>query len=186
MKRRKIGILAGTFDPVHKGHIAFAIEAARTCDLDKVYLLPERSPRIKKDVTDFDDRLAMLKLAVKDHEELDVLELHEDQFTVSGTLPRLRTQFAPAQVVFLLGSDVAANLGNWPGLGPLIIGLRRDDERADAERVLSQLDIPEPATLISSPDPHAASSQARQQKTTNYLDSAVLDYIKAHKLYSSK
>jgi nicotinate (nicotinamide) nucleotide adenylyltransferase len=180
---KKIGILAGTFDPVHKGHIAFALQAAKVAGLERVYLLPERTPRIKKNVTEFAHRSAMLRLAVRDHEELEVLELPEPKFTISVTLPKLRAEFAPAQVVFLLGSDVAANLGNWPGLSPLIIGLRRRDKKADIQKQLGQLKIPGPMSFIDSPQAHAASTHARLAKDTESVDPAVLAYIKAHNLF---
>ncbi len=72
---KKVGILAGTFDPIHIGHIAFALRAIEKAQLDKVILLPEREPRRKRNVTDFNHRLSMLKLSVKSFELLEVLEL---------------------------------------------------------------------------------------------------------------
>ena len=78
----KVGIFSGTFDPVHAGHIAFALEAMESAGLDKVYFLPESMPRRKSGVTHYAHRLAMLELALKPYNKLSILELPDKQFSV--------------------------------------------------------------------------------------------------------
>jgi len=180
---KKLGILSGTFDPVHKGHVDFALESIKVCGLERVYLLPERSPRRKKNLTDFAHRLEMLKLAAGSHKQLEVLQVSESRFTNAVTLPKLRSQFAPDQLVFLMGSDVAATLGGWPGLKPLIVGLRNNDDRRELEKLLSKLRVLRQTTFITSPRAQLASSQLRNSQLKD-LDPLVLAYIKRHKLYS--
>ena len=139
---RRIGIYAGTFDPVHTGHVAFALQAMEKAKLDKLYFLPERRPRHKKGVEHFGHRVAMLQRAVKPHPKFAVLELDDVSFSIERTLPRLKREFLSDQLVFLFGSDAIQHLGNWPlaerllASSELVIGLRSQDDRlqrADAK-----------------------------------------------------
>ena len=59
----RVGIYPGAFDPVHKGHIAFALAAITAHQLDKVFFLPEPSPRHKQGVKALDHRVEMVRLA---------------------------------------------------------------------------------------------------------------------------
>jgi nicotinic acid mononucleotide adenylyltransferase len=74
-KQSRIGIYAGTFDPVHAGHVSFALHAMTVAQLDEVYFLPERLPRYKPGAAHFAHRVAMLKRAVKPHPDLQIIEL---------------------------------------------------------------------------------------------------------------
>lgn len=130
MKSSRIGIYAGVFDPVHAGHVSFALQAIEKAKLDKVYFLPERRPRHKQGVEHFGHRVAMLKRASKPHGKLAVLELEDVSFSVERTLPRLKKRFGSSQLVFLFGSDAVQQLPTWPkaaGLlqaSELVVGVR--------------------------------------------------------------
>src|SRR5581483_3364510 len=87
---KRIGIYSGVFDPVHAGHIGFALQAVERAGLDKVYFLPERRPYHKQGVEHFGHRVAMLKRATRPHPALSVLELEDISFTVERTLPKLQ------------------------------------------------------------------------------------------------
>src|SRR5882762_4564268 len=116
---QRIGIFAGTFDPVHKGHVAFALNAAESAELDKVYFLPETRPRGKAEVTHVSHRIAMLKLAVRAHRKLEVLDLPDKQFHMARTWPRIKQRFAGDKLVLLMGSDVFSHLPTWPHVAKL-------------------------------------------------------------------
>lgn len=118
-KPRRIGIFSGTFDPVHKGHIAFALKAAESADLDKVYFLPETQPRHKTGVAHISHRVAMLNLATRAHSKLNVLEMPDKKFDMVRTWPRLKRQFKDDQLLLLLGSDVFSHLPTWPHVNQL-------------------------------------------------------------------
>lgn len=128
----RIGIYAGTFNPVHAGHIGFALQTIKEAKLDYVYFMPERRPRHKEHVEHYAHRVAMLKSAAKPHSKLKVLETDDVSFTVKRTLPRLESRFKHSQIVFLVGSDVAAHLHTWAGAEQLLkrseiaIGVRQD------------------------------------------------------------
>lgn len=189
---KSIGILAGTFDPVHKGHIAFAETAIQKCNLGKVFFLPERKPRDKNNVTDFTHRVQMLKLATAPHEDLEVLELGDNQFTVKNTLPKLQQIFAGSELTLLIGSDITKALANWPNLEKLLstaqlaIALRSASEEGEIKEVLNSLNLPVKATFISSPHAQISASQIRFGKTKNIVDPVVLKYIQSHRLYKGE
>jgi nicotinate-nucleotide adenylyltransferase len=125
----RIGIFSGSFNPVHSGHIAFALQALESANLDEIYLLPERRPALKQ-VEHFAHRTAMIKQALKPHPKLKVIDLTDISFSIERTLPKLQTLFAGDQLIFLLGSDVVENLIHWPKVdrlfksSELVIGVR--------------------------------------------------------------
>lgn len=154
---KRIGIYSGTFDPVHAGHLSFALQAIQAAQLDAVYFLPERRPRSKRGVEHFGHRAAMLIRATRPHRKLHVLELEDVSFSVATTLPRLRKRFKNAQFVFLVGSDVVQYLPQWPNVNQLLqqsellVGVRAADNitlvRESIERWHQQ---PQAVTIIES------------------------------------
>lgn len=144
MSKQRVGIYAGTFDPVHVGHIAFALQAMEAARLDRLYFLPERVPRHKHSVTHYAHRVAMLRRAIKPHAKFDLLDLPERHFTVLKTVPAIRrTIGGEATIVLLVGSDVAAYLPKWDNVDALAkqvelcVGLRSGaDERAIRQELL--------------------------------------------------
>jgi nicotinate-nucleotide adenylyltransferase len=112
------GILGGTFDPVHLGHVALAEAALRGLPLDEILWLPSGSPGHRAPpVASARDRLAMLRLATAGNSRyrIDAAELYlrEPTYTVH-TLTRLRAQLGNAQpLALLLGSDSFLSLPAW-------------------------------------------------------------------------
>lgn len=193
---RRIGIFAGTFDPVHRGHVAFAVEARRVCGLDEVVFLPEHRPRSKTGVTAIEHRLALLELAVGRAAGLRVERLESAQFSVAATLPELRSRFPGAQFTLLVGSDVVASLQRWDDIGRLLkemrlaVGIRRGaapELVADAMRSLERrCGYAADYTCISAPDNGEASSRIRDHPAgVSRLQPGVLGYIRQHNLYQS-
>jgi nicotinate-nucleotide adenylyltransferase len=150
---KRIGIYAGTFDPVHNGHITFALQSLSAAKLDTVYFLPERRPREKQNVEHFAHRVAMLKAALKPYPEFKVLELVDVSFSVERTLPKLETLFPKSNLIFLVGSDVAKNLPAWPKSErllkscELVIGIRHKDKRQDIKSLIESWPL-KPASVI--------------------------------------
>ena len=164
---RSVGIFAGTFDPVHAGHISFALAAAKTGQLQQVYFLPEHQPRAKQDASDFKDRLALLEKALKPYENLEILELDEPHFSIAITIPELKSRFPNTELNFLMGSDAGYNLPKWEGIETilpevkLIIGMRAGDDESDFMKFLAEHLPQARATIIASPKPHVSSSRLR-------------------------
>ncbi len=116
----KIGIYPGAFDPVHDGHLAFAEAAIAQFGLDRVYFLPEPTPRHKQGVKALEHRTRMVQLAISDNPQLGVIVLDQNRFTILDTWPRITARFKNAQLFMLLGSDVAQRLASWPHFEVLI------------------------------------------------------------------
>lgn len=192
--KQRIGIFSGTFDPVHKGHIAFALEAARVCRLDKVIFLPERLPRAKQNVTDIQHRLAMLRAATAEHPGLETALLRSSQFTVQQTLPEILQLCGDAKLTLLIGSDVAQTFARrWDGLGELFanvslaIGMRHGSDPDKITSILQTLGATQPQavryTFISSPNATAASSHVRTGRQSAAITPATASYMQKLKLY---
>ena len=168
MKSKRLGIYSGAFDPVHIGHITFALQAMRVANLDEIYFLPERRPRHKLGVEHFGHRVAMLRQAIKPHPKFHIIELTDISFSVEYTLPKLKTQFAGDQLVFLFGSDVIPTLGDWPKVdrllkdAELVIGLRQHTDLKRIKQQIEQLPIQSSAvSIISSYAPTISSGKVR-------------------------
>jgi nicotinate-nucleotide adenylyltransferase len=116
---KRIGIFAGTFDPVHAGHIAFA-QAALGAGLEKVMFLPEPRPRRKQGVRALEHRTAMVQLAVADKPRFGTIVLEQARFTPNETLPVLQARFAGYKLVLLFGDDVVAHIAHWPHVESLV------------------------------------------------------------------
>ena len=114
----KIGILGGTFDPIHLGHLGAASAARRALSLDRVLLLPSRTPphRAMEPRASVFHRFAMAAIAAADHDfSVSDLEVRRDGPSYTAlTLEALhREGFAPAQLFFITGSDAFADVGTW-------------------------------------------------------------------------
>jgi len=116
----RLGILGGTFDPVHYGHLDAAVAAQQALGLDEVRLMPSREPPHKTpfDRAAADHRLAMVALAVDGYEALRAsdfeLRAPGPSYT-SVTLRRLADEQGhdPSRLFFVLGSDAFADIGQW-------------------------------------------------------------------------
>lgn len=167
-KGTRVGIYAGSFDPVHAGHLAFALQAVDAMQLDIVFFMPERIPRHKPGVTHYGHRVAMVRRAVRPHSTLDVLEMEDVAFSVTRTWPRLERRFLGAQLVLLCGDDVLEHLGTWPNVEKMLrqaelgIGLRERANPAHTNELLATLPLSPVAThTITSYFPTIRSSALR-------------------------
>ncbi|MGC1176777.1 MAG: adenylyltransferase/cytidyltransferase family protein [Candidatus Saccharimonadales bacterium] len=192
----RIGIYAGTFNPVHAGHITFALQAVEAAELDELYFLPERQPRSKKGVEHFGHRVAMLRRAAAPHPKFEILELEDVNFSVKQTLPRLRKRFPGDQLVFLFGSDAISHLLDWPLIdrllagNELVIGVREEGSQEELKATISKWPVRPPVvTLFPSYAPAVSSgkirSAMRRGRQTAGLLKSVERYSDQHWLYVS-
>lgn len=193
-KGTRIGIYSGTFDPVHSGHIAFALQAVQAAKLNRLYLMPERSPRSKQHVTHYAHRVAMVRRATRPHPQLAVLENEDKTFSVAHTLPRLQGRFTNATLVFICGSDVLLGMSSWPHIERLLrgcelcIGRRQNESRRVVEQAVAALPIaPQDVTIVDSHAPHISSSSIRrairERRGVRGLLRSVHDYAAQEWLY---
>lgn len=190
--KRRIGIYTGAFDPVHNGHIGFALRAIDAAKLDEVVLIPEKKPRGKDNVTDLAHRFELLVRATEPYESLSVRLLTPEQFCVQGTMPELRAMYDDAEMYMLLGSDVAktfperwANLDDLFSHMGLVIGLRHGDTRKMLKKLLKSLDVQvQPRyTFVDSPLSAANSTRVRSGIALHDISPRVSEYIEQYDLY---
>ena len=124
---RRIGILGGTFDPIHVGHLRAATDVAASLELDLVLVVPAGNPWQKAGdvVASAEDRYAMALLATIEDPRLDVSRIEIDSPRPSYTavtLKALRSQpeFADAELFFIVGADALAGLQTWHGYPELL------------------------------------------------------------------
>lgn len=112
----KIGILGGTLDPVHNGHIDIALAAMSALGLDRVALMPSGDPPHKTRASDKLDRLRMAELATEDREGLYASDLEIRRqgptYTVD-TLSALTVEHPEVEWVYILGADALNKLDTW-------------------------------------------------------------------------
>jgi nicotinate (nicotinamide) nucleotide adenylyltransferase len=196
----RIGLFPGTFDPVHTGHLVFALKAVKEAKLDAVYFLPERRPRHKPDAVHFGHRTAMLTRAIRPYSCLGLLELPDVYFDVKRTLPKLQKQFKGADLVVLMGSDGllkmntdswdSRDLGNFLAQVGLVIGLRKEQNKSQIKAALANLPVqPVVTSILDLPTKHFSSSRIRHNfrrgQTADGLLASVQVYARSQWLYVS-
>lgn len=113
-----IGILGGTFDPIHNGHLAIADAAYEALGFDEIRLMPAGNPPHKRGlaITDSADRLEMVKLAAKARPYLKVEELElwslRPSYTVE-TFPLLQKTYPDMKFRMIIGGDSLPDLKKW-------------------------------------------------------------------------
>ena len=195
----RIGILGGTFNPPHLGHLVCAQEAYVQLDLDRVLLMPAAVPPHKpvEDDPGAAHRFELCRLAVDGDERFAVsdLELSRDgpSYTVD-TLRRLSSQAPQDDLTLILGGDVAAGLPGWREpervleLAALAIAKRRGTSRESVETALERLRGGDRARFFWMPRIGVSSTmvrrRVRESLPVRYLiPDPVAGYIQANGLY---
>ncbi|MDF7639378.1 nicotinate-nucleotide adenylyltransferase [Lactobacillus sp. ESL0791] len=186
-KIKKIGILGGTFNPVHFAHLVIAEQARTQLHLDEIWFIPTNIPNLKeKPQIAAEDRLAMLQLALQDnpHFKIKLFELERGgvSYTVD-TLAYLHHKF-PAKYYWLLGSDQIEQFGDWKDPDQIVrlatlVGIKRGGFSVISSYPVTWLDAPE--IKLSSTK---IRKMIRADRSVRYLlPDAVISYIKYKKLY---
>jgi nicotinate-nucleotide adenylyltransferase len=115
----RLGILGGTFDPIHFGHLRIAEEICEELELEKVLLIPGALPphKYRKTVTPFHDRLAMTQMAAQNSSLLEVLDLEGRRQGPSYSVETLREIHIlyknNAKIFFIIGMDAFLEIKTW-------------------------------------------------------------------------
>lgn len=120
----KIGILGGTFNPVHIGHLILADEVREKLELDKIIFIPTSLPPHKDnlDIARAPDRLQMLKGAVKGNKFFSVSDIEikrQGRSYTIDTLKELKNKFIHDELYFIIGSDLLKYLNEWKDLNEI-------------------------------------------------------------------
>ena len=114
---RRVGLMGGTFDPIHIGHLVCAAEAVHQFDLDEVVFIPAGQPWQKASPSDPEDRYMMTLLATGSNERFSVSRLEIDRAGPTYTLDTLRTlkdfYGADVELFFITGADAVLEILTW-------------------------------------------------------------------------
>ena len=186
----RLGVMGGTFDPIHHGHLVAASEVASVFDLDEVVFVPTGQPwqKVDKDVTAAEHRYLMTVIATASNPSFTVsrvdIERPGPTFTID-TLRDLKAERPEAQLFFITGADAMAQILTWKNAEELwslahFIGVTRPGHELDGRgRDVSLLEVP--AMAISSTD---CRQRVGEGKPVWYLvPDGVVQYIAKHRLY---
>ncbi|MFF2621143.1 nicotinate-nucleotide adenylyltransferase [Oerskovia jenensis] len=192
-KRPRLGVMGGTFDPIHHGHLVAASEAAARFELDEVIFVPTGKPSFKQHqkVTAPEHRYLMTVIATASNPRFTVSRVDVDRpgltYTVD-TLRDLREQRPEADLYFISGADAIEQMLTWKDADDLwkmahFVAVSRPGHRLSVDSlppgVVSTLEIP--ALAISSTD---CRQRAEAGQPVWYLvPDGVVQYIAKHGLY---
>ena len=201
-RKRRVGIMGGTFDPIHIGHLILAECAYEEFHLDTVQFLPSGNSPHKTGRTDGaadDERLEMVKLAIRGnpHFTLDAEEMRRTGYSyTSDTLTALRTRNPDTDYYFIIGADSLMALDEWnrPDIicrNCILLAAARDDLPAsEIEGQIAFLHEKYGADirLIHSPDIGISSTKLRAwfregRSLRYYTPDSVLEYMKQKDIY---
>jgi nicotinate-nucleotide adenylyltransferase len=194
-----VGILGGTFNPPHVGHMLCAQEALAELELDQVLFLPVHAPPHKEIEADagVEHRVALCRLAVADDERLEVSRLDADREGPSYTVDTLRELSATSDsdLTFIVGGDQAYGLPGWREpeavleLASLAVAEREGVRRTDIlERLSGLRGVPERVRFFDMPRVDVSSTMVRRRVAAGrpvrwLVPDAVAGYIAEHGLY---
>lgn len=187
----KVGILGGTFDPPHNGHLIIAQEVLSSLKLDEVWFIPTNIPPHKADAkSKGEDRIEMVKRAIADNSNF---KLQTIEFERSGpsytydTITILKEKYPDIEFYFIIGADMVEYLQQWYRIDDLIqeiqfVGVKRPKFKIVSKYKLIEVEIPQF---------EISSSELRQrfknkQNTRYFLPDSVRQYIEEKNLYGSR
>ena len=198
----RVGVLGGTFDPVHLGHLAIAEEVRIKLDLDRVIFIPAGQPRLRADeyLTPASDRLRMVELATGDNPHFQVcgIEIQRSGPTYTvDTLVELGQRFGPdTSLYFIVGADILGQFHRWKDPEKVLDachlvvvsrpGHRDDDwpewfQGADSSKdKVTQLEIP----MVDISGTEIRRRASLGESVRHLVPDLVAEYIQDRKLYA--
>lgn len=192
--KRRIGVMGGTFDPIHHGHLVAASEVAQSFGLDEVVFVPTGQPWQKSNVSPSEHRYLMTVIATASNPRFTVSRVDVDRegptYTVD-TLRDLREQMPDAELYFISGADAVEQILSWKDVDKLwelahFIAVSRPGHELSLSGLsgehVSLLEVP--ALAISSTDCRAR--VARGYPVWYLVPDGVVQYIAKHELYTEE
>lgn len=193
MSGRRLGVMGGTFDPIHHGHLVAASEVQVRFGLDEVVFVPTGMPWQKDEraVSPAEDRYLMTVIATASNPRFSTSRVDLDRegptFTVD-TLTDLHAQFPDHELFFITGADALAQILSWKRVGELLDlahlvavtrpGFQLDDEHLP-DGTVSLVEVP--AMAISSTD--CRTRVAESLPVWYLVPDGVVQYISKRRLY---
>ncbi|MDO5646239.1 MAG: nicotinate-nucleotide adenylyltransferase [Dermabacter sp.] len=192
-KRRRLGVMGGTFDPIHHGHLVAASEVQSVFGLDQVIFVPTGRPWQKqaKQISDPEHRYLMTVVATAANPRFTVSRVDVERpgqtFTID-TLRDLKRQFPDDELFFITGADALANILTWKDYGEIFdlahfVGVTRPGHDMDTaglpENGVTLIEVP--AMAISSTD--CRTRVQRGEPVWYLVPDGVVQYINKYDLY---
>ena len=197
----KVGIMGGTFDPIHIGHLILAMEAINYRNLDEVWFIPTGNPNFKQDknVTDKQKRFEMVKIATRDNKKFNVCDYEINKYGVTyswETMKYLRENY-DYDFYFIMGEDSLISVETWENAEDflkntkILACIRRQEEMSKLDVKIDDLKSKGyfvekiPTSFID-----ISSTKIREKVQTNqdfryFVPNQVFEYIVRNKLYES-
>lgn len=197
----KIGIIGGTFNPIHNGHLMIAEYAREEFDLNRILFLPTGHAPHKSDqqTAPADQRCDMVSLAIKDNPyfQLDLTEVNTEEVSYTYlTLQKLKEAYPNAELYFILGADSLFDLEDWKKPAQIfsncniLAAYREHQNQQHFSEQIAYLNDKYNARIfpLHAPEFDVSSRDIRsrimKQKTVRYLiPQEVDDYIQKTQLY---
>ncbi|MDD3220593.1 MAG: nicotinate-nucleotide adenylyltransferase [Lachnospiraceae bacterium] len=200
---KKIGIMGGTFDPIHIGHLILGETAYEQFELDQVWFMPAGNPPHKRDrkgrATD-EQRVEMIQRAIASnpHFRLSMEEMNADGFTYTyRTLERLKSQNPDAEYYFIIGADSLFDFETWRepqricNACTMVVATRNHTSMDKLNTVMTHLeelfhgDFRKLDSLNIDVSSHTLREWIRDERTIKYyMPDSVIAYIQDEKIYS--
>ncbi|MBF4601458.1 MULTISPECIES: nicotinate-nucleotide adenylyltransferase [unclassified Frigoribacterium] len=193
VRRPRVGIMGGTFDPIHHGHLVAASEVAQSFHLDEVVFVPTGQPWMKPEVSEAEHRYLMTVIATASNPTFTVSRVDVDRegptYTID-TLRDIRRLRPTAELFFITGADAVAQILDWKDVQELwdlahFVAVSRPGHDLSVsglpESDVSLLEVP--ALAISSTDCRAR--VGRDFPVWYLVPDGVVQYISKHHLYRS-
>jgi nicotinate-nucleotide adenylyltransferase len=185
--RRRVAVFGGSFNPPHVGHVLAAVYALSTAPIDEVLVVPVYRHPFAKELTSFEDRLAMCRLAMGWIPHVTVSTVEEElggESLTLRTVEHLEATHPEWTLRLLVGADVLADLPKWhrwdriAEIAPPVVLGRSGVDRTDA---------PTPVLpRVSSTEMRTALGRGELDAVRGLIPASVLDHITAHRLYGAR
>jgi nicotinate-nucleotide adenylyltransferase len=204
MMTHRLALFGGTFDPIHRGHVAVAQSAGEQIGADRVIFIPARCSPLKGffPLASDEDRLAMIRLAMQGHATFDVSDWELQRAAPSYTLDTVRhfqsLYGAQTQLHWLIGADAVNDLMHWYKIDELVDAchltiMYRGGYDVPAFEKYIALWSPEKIeklreNVVQTPSIDISSTEVRSRLSAgedvrDLLHPDVIEYIRKHRLY---
>ena len=203
MAGKSLGILGGTFDPIHMGHLRMAEHVFQRMDLENILFIPAYVPphKLGQDFAPAQDRYAMTKLAIADNPHFTVSDMELQRTGVSYTIDTIRQlheQYGDMELHFIIGADSVAQLHTWHNIEEMLeltrfVAVWRPGYEDAMEELVRHLGLQakERVLLLDTPVYDISSTEIRTRirqgaSLAGLVPDTVVKYIYEHGVYGRR